>query len=274
MLADLEGNGRLDILMSAYDGHVYAFRPDGRPVPGWPVEVRLPPADYARFGVTPQSYIRDSKLMYPVGVADVLGTGRPQVYVSSFECNGGSEAFLYGIWPDGNRHRGGAYLPHWPVAVPTLSRCYDQSIDFVGEGTSAPVFGPAGGKLRIFTSGISGPVEALNGDGSVFATMSGGCTGSACSALPPYRPGDPLTVTLTGQGALGDLRNTGAPQYLQSTVGAISIRSGLNSPGPATVPQTYEEAWNPRSGSVVAGFPAPPGRVHVLHLAAGGRRRK
>ena len=255
VLADLEGNGQLDILMSAYDGFVYAFRPDGRPVPGWPVQVKMPTADYARFGIKPQTYIRDSKLMYPVGVADVLGDGRPQVYVSSFECNGGNQAFLYGIWPDGNRHRGGPYLPNWPVAVPTLSRCYDQSIDFVGEGTSAPVFGPVDGRLRIFSSGISGPVEVLNGDGSVFATMSSACTSSACAPLPPYRPGDSLTVTLTGQGALGDLRHAGTPQYLQSTTGAASLTAGLNAPGPAALPQTYEEAWNPSNGSVVAGFP-------------------
>jgi Subtilase family len=255
VLADLEGNGRLDILMTAYDGFVYAFRANGRPLPGWPVEVKLPPADFARFGVNPQTYIRDSKLVYPVGVADVLGTGRPQVYVSSFECNGSSKAWLYGIWPDGNRHAGGPYLSNWPVAVPTLSRCYDQSIDFVGEGTSAPVFGPVDGRLRIFTSGISGPVEVLNGDGSVFATMSSACTSADCGPLAPYRPGDALTVTLTGQGALGDLRNTGTPQYLQSTTGAESLSAALGVAGQAALPQTYEEAWNPSNGSVVAGFP-------------------
>ena len=42
VLADLQGNGRLDILMSAFDGFVYAWQPTGRPVPGWPVEVKLP----------------------------------------------------------------------------------------------------------------------------------------------------------------------------------------------------------------------------------------
>src|SRR5262249_61313661 len=48
VLASLEGGHQLDIMMSAYDGHVYAFRPDGTPVPGWPVEVKLPAADFAR----------------------------------------------------------------------------------------------------------------------------------------------------------------------------------------------------------------------------------
>ena len=73
--------------------------------------------------------------MYPVGVADVLGTGRPQVFVSSFECGAGSKAWLYGIWPDGNRHAAVPYLPHWPVGrADAVDRCYDQSIDFVGRG--------------------------------------------------------------------------------------------------------------------------------------------
>jgi hypothetical protein len=254
-LADLEGNGRLDILMTAYDGFVYAFRPDGQPVPGWPVEIKLRPSDLARFGVDPQRYIRDSKLMYPVGVADVLGTGRPQVYVSSFECNGGSKAWLYGIWPDGNNHAGGPYLPNWPAAVPTLAMCYDQSIDFVGEGTSAPVFAPFGGKLRILTSGVTGTVEALSGDGSVYQTLSPACPGSECGPLPPYRPGDALTVTLTGQGSLGDLLNTGTPQFLQSSTGAASITSALGTSGQAALPQVYEKAWNVGDGSIVSGFP-------------------
>jgi hypothetical protein len=42
---------------------------------------------------------------------------------------------------------------------------------------------------------------------------------------------------------------------VQSTVGASSLTAGLNSPGPAALPQTYEEAWNPSTGSLAAGFP-------------------
>jgi hypothetical protein len=255
VLADLEGNGKLDILMSAFDGFVYAFRPDGSAVPGWPVEVKLPAADFARFGVDPQKYIRDAKLMYPVGVADVLGTGKPQVFVSSFECNGGTKAWLYGLWPDGTRHAGGAYLPNWPAAVPTLSMCYDQSIDFVGEGTSPPVFASFAGKLRVLTSGTTGPVQALNGDGSGFQTLSVACGSADCAPLAPYRSGDGLTITLTGQGGFGDLRGSGTPQFIQSSTGATSITAALGVSGQAALPQVYEKAWNVTDGSVVAGFP-------------------
>ncbi len=258
VLAPLEGGHRLDILMSAFDGHVYAWRPNGSAVPGWPVEVKLPAADFARLGVDPSGYIRDSKLMYAVAVGDVLHTGRPQVFASSFECDGAHPAaFLYGIWADGNGHPGGAYLPGWPVRLPSLQECYDQSIDFVGEGTSPPVIGNFGaGALQVVSSPVTGPVYVIDGDGTIARTLSAGCSSAACAPNPPYRPtGDAITVTLTGQGGLGDLMNTGTPQFLESSVGAESLSQALGSSGQAALPQVYEKAWDVSSGNVLSGFP-------------------
>ncbi len=257
VLARLEGGRRLDILMSAYDGHVYAIRPDGRPVPGWPVEVKLSAADFKRLGVDPSQYIRDAKLLYPVAVGDVLHAGRPQVFVSSFECDNAHPAsFLYGIWAQGNDHHGGAYLPGWPVRLPGLQSCYDQSIDFVEEGTSPPLIGNFGIGLQIVSSPVTGGVDVINGNGTVARTLSLGCQSAACKPNPPYRPtGDSLTVTLTGQGGLGDLRVSGTPEFLQSSIGAQSISSALGSSGQAALPQAYEKAWDVGTGAVLPGFP-------------------
>jgi Subtilase family len=257
VLARLEGGRRLDILMSAYDGHVYALRPDGHPVPGWPVEVKLPAADFTRLGVDPSEYIRDSKLMYPVAVGDVLHAGRPQVFVSSFECdNAHSASFLYGIWAQGNNHSGGAYLPGWPVRLPSLESCYDQSIDFVEEGTSPPLIGNFGSGLQIVSSPVTGGVDVINGNGTVARTLSLACASAACKPNPPYRPtGDSVTVTLTGQGGLGDLKVSGTPEFLQSSIGAQSITSALGSSGQAALPQAYEKAWDVGTGAVLPGFP-------------------
>src|SRR5438105_9871786 len=164
--------------------------------------------------------------MYSVGVADVLGKGKPQVFVSSFECSGQtagqqdtvlgltpaggnspSKAWMYGVWADGNDHSGGAYLPNWPVALSSLSFCYDQSIDFVGEGVAPPLFADFDGSgLKVVSGAVTGNEVAINPDGSIFKTMDASCSGPACSANPPYRPtGDTPTLTLTGQGALGPL---------------------------------------------------------------------
>src|SRR5437763_5154890 len=131
-LAPLEGGDKLDVIVPGWDGRVYAWRPDGSRVPGWPVEIKLPPSVFARDGVDPSHYIRDPKLMYSVGVADVLHTGKPQVFVSSFECSGqsaatqdtvlgltplgsnpASKAWLYGVWADGNDHAGGPHMEGW-----------------------------------------------------------------------------------------------------------------------------------------------------------------
>src|SRR5439155_1122292 len=79
VLAPLEGGKRLDIILSAFDGFVYAWRPNGSAVPGWPVQVKLPQADFARDGVDPKNYERDAKLMYPVAVGDLDGSHKLRV---------------------------------------------------------------------------------------------------------------------------------------------------------------------------------------------------
>jgi hypothetical protein len=251
--------GRLDILMSSFDGHLYAWQPNGHAVPGWPVKIALPQADFKRDGVDPSSYISDPKLMYAPAVADVLGTGRPQVFVSSFDCSGTSgqaKTWIYGIWGDGNEHTGGPYLPNWPVALNSFSFCYDESIDFVGEGASPPVIGNIGGQERVVTAPITGPGYVLNGDGSIYKTLSPVCTSSDCKPNPPYRPtGDTATITITGQGALADMSDNGSLQYTQSEAGAESTTGALNNPGQAAVPQVYQGVWNPTSGGELSPFP-------------------
>jgi hypothetical protein len=275
VLAPLEGGRRLDAILPGWDGKVYAWRPDGHRVPGWPVEIKLPQADFARDGVDPSVFIHDPKLMYSVAVGDVLKKGRPQVFVSSFDCSGKSvgtattatnlaggggattaKAWLYGVWADGTKHAGGAYLPNWPVAMSGLAFCYDQSIDFVGEGATPPLIASIGGAPRIVSSAPTGQPQAFNGDGSVYQSLDLSCSSAPCSANPPYRPtGDTHTITLTGQGGFGDLTGGGAPDYIQSSTGIESILSALSVNGQASVPQVYEKDWDVSSGKVRSGWP-------------------
>src|SRR5436309_3463959 len=94
--------------------------------------------------------------------------------------------------------------------MPALSFCYDQSIDFVGESVAPPLFAKIGGAMRIVSGAVTGPMEALNGDGSVYKKLDMACEAPACAPNPPYRPtGDTHTLTLTGQGGFGDLLGTG-----------------------------------------------------------------
>jgi hypothetical protein len=142
------------------------------------------------------------------------------------------------------------------VALNSFSFCYDESIDFVGEGASPPVIGNIGGQERVVTAPITGPGYVLNGDGSIYRTLSPACTSSDCKPNPPYRPtGDTATITITGQGALADLSDNGSLQYTQSEAGAESTTGALNTPGQAAVPQVYQGVWNPTSGGELSPFP-------------------
>lgn len=281
VLADLEGNGRLDILMTAYDGHVYAWRPGGAPVPGWPVEISPPAATLAGIGADPAKLIRDPKLMYSVAVGDVLGNGHPQVFVGGFDCADDKKtAFLYGIQPDGNAHPGGAYLPGWPVALRSLLGCYDQSIDFVQEGTTPPSIVPVGGKLRVLAAVTGGTPQVIAPDGTIERGMSLACASPACAPNPPYFPGDSLTAVVTGQGGAGDLTGDGTPDLVQSVVGATSTSAAISgsTAGQATLGQSYEKAWDPLTGDVLNGFPQRQDGFSffdaplVAGLASGGQR--
>ncbi len=281
VLADLEGSGQLDIVMTAFDGFVYAFRPDGTTLPGWPVEIELPASYFTDHGgtVDPGSYIRDAKLMYPVTVADVLELGHPQVFVPSFESNGhgsstedlatsllgfnpsndAAATWLYGLYADGNDHPGGPYIHPpdgtWPVTVQSTSFTYDQSIDFVGESTSPPVIADFGSGPRIITGPITGGVYSINPDGSIDRRFDFSCPSAECSSLPPYRTGDTHTLVLTGTGGLGDLYGTGTPAFIMNNTGVESIVASLQVPGVANLPQVYEKAWDPRTGQVLPGWP-------------------
>lgn len=273
VLADLEGTGQLDILMTGYDGRVYALRPTGRLVPGWPVTIQLPVARRKALG---SSYIRDPKLMYPVTVAHLLGGRRPQVLVPSFESDGPDTAtenlgaallglppfdshvahtYLYALWPDGNRHRGGAYLPHWPVSVDAGAFAYDQSIDFVGESTSPPDVVRTGGQTHILTAPVTGLVHDYAPDGTLRRSFSAGCSTTDCTIPARYRVADSHTIQLSGIPGVGDLTGDGVPEYVGNATGVESIEASLSVPGIADLPQVYEKAWNIADGSVLNGFP-------------------
>ncbi len=256
VLGDLKGNGRLSILMSSYDQRLYAWQPNGKPVPGWPVVVKLPAS---MVPPNPNDYVQDAKLIMPPAVADVLGTGKDQVFVGSNECvtSGGEHPYIYGIQPDGNNNPGGAFLPGWPVQLDSLAGCYDQSIDFVQEGSNAASIADYDGTgPKVTVDPVAGFPIVINGDGSVFRPLGGSCPSTPCNGIPPYFVSDGLQVGVTGQSAIGDLLGKGdPPNYVQPMAGGNSLTSALDTPGPASLPHTFESAWEIDGGDVLIGFP-------------------
>ncbi len=92
-LADLQGNGQLDIVASAMDRHVYAWTPDGSAVPGWPVLVVNPSkvasinpvTDQVTFTTT-SGVLQGTKIMDTPAIGNLSGgSGPPDVVVGSNE---------------------------------------------------------------------------------------------------------------------------------------------------------------------------------------------
>ena len=253
-LGNLMGNGQLQILMSSFDGHVYAWQPNGKAVPGWPVEVKLP--DSIKNAIPPNDLIQDPKLMTTPAVGDVLGTGTDQVFLPGFDCDDSkNDVFGYGIQSEGNNAPGGKYLPGWPVRMKSFGGCYSQSIDFVQEGANAPSIADfdGSGVNRIQITPVAGFPLIFNPDGSVYKKLAGSCTTLVCQGIPPYFGADALTVGVTGQGAIGDLDGNGSPNYMQPMAGGITLSAALGTAGQASLPHVFDMAWDPTAGDPETG---------------------
>ena len=190
VLAHLDGNphGPLDIVAAGLDRHLYAWHADGTPVPGFPVLVvdpsKVTAVDPTTHLVTFNPGLDDGltadqgKLVDTPAVADIDGSGKPEIVVGSNEeydrsndgfnagafdtaslqplaAGGGSiglhfgNSRLYAIKPTGlpsgespstvtQIHD--AFLANWPFKVGLIDRGL---LPDVGEGvTGSPVVGP------------------------------------------------------------------------------------------------------------------------------------
>ena len=109
VLADLDGRPGLEIVVPALDGQVYAWRHDGRRVPGFPVSV-APAGDPDR----------RSKIVSAAAVGDIDGDGTPEIVIGS---NGSHEglAEAYALRARGNADPRGPFVPGWqPFRLPAL----------------------------------------------------------------------------------------------------------------------------------------------------------
>ena len=100
VLADLDGRDGDEILVTALDGQLYAWRGDGSALPGFPV-----PFDLDHAGET----LRAKSVSTPA-VADLDGDGRPEV-VFGTNLVRGERAAAFAVRPEGTAHPDGPFVP-------------------------------------------------------------------------------------------------------------------------------------------------------------------
>jgi hypothetical protein len=264
VLYPLQGGHRLDIIQAAWDGHLYAWDPDGHSLGGWPVKVELPDAYRPR---PPQTLVvHDFKLDTPPAIADLTGDGTPDVVQRSQE----TDIAGAGIQPGGVAHvfafdHNGRLLPGFPNSLPGLAEYYGSAQEFVTEGASVPSAADVDGDGRdeIAVGPAFSPTYLVRGDGSAAPLYSTGAPDTFSAIIHgrfagrpsemPDLPGD-TPIDFTTSGAFGTVGSTFA--YAQPGSGAISTAISLLLPGTGFAIKNYERVFQANNGAMLPGYPA------------------
>jgi hypothetical protein len=267
VLADLEGTKHLDIVAAAGDNHVYAWRPNGRPVPGWPVSTLLPP------GTVPagSQQTHDSKVIPTPAVADINGDGIPDVVVGLDDSilgtgpsGAGVQGFLLAFDGRGTGAGGGvpgnpALLTGYPVKIQGLIQGYGVAQDFVTQGVESPVVydTPAGPQAVVNTNLFSQyrvdlKTATVSPTPFVPATIPAAAPNSCPTpnSIPPTFSASCTLVPFTTAGSLGKvLPNSPVPQLFQAGSSATDVLLGITqTPGFGIRVDNGVSGWDPVTG--------------------------
>ena len=231
-LGDMEGTGKLDIVIGGWDGKLYAWRPDGTLVPGWPVDAAdIPPADIPPSGTA----THDPKIVTTPTLVDIDGDGLPDVLVGLQDTVQGSSVvnYLTAFSPSGG------LLPNFPVQLTAIAQSYGTATDFVTIGVQTP----AALTLPSGPTAIASPEFFLNyiiplaNPSLAFTENSGAINGA------------PL-IRFTSSPSIGNLLGAATPQVVDAGTSVFDILDGLQSaPGRGTRLHSAVSVTDPVSGA-------------------------
>jgi hypothetical protein len=263
-LADLDGDGRLDIVAGALDQHLYAWDGAGHSLPGWPVKLSSPGAAGAEIITTP-------------AIAQLDGQGPPEVIAATNEVVPGDphppgtifdvlDAIVgssTGSNPVYAVHGDGTMVSGWPVMVGVLA---GDLLPMVLPGNDAAVLDADGdGSDDVVVSAATsltdqGP-KVVDGSGATEQTFQSG---------PADSPDQGPIVNLADYPSIGDLSGNGTPDVLKGglTLNGVANLLAVNQNLPFS---HVEQAWDPQTGAPLPGYPRATDDYQLLSEAAVAR---
>jgi len=246
-LADLDGDGYLDIVAGGMDQWVYAWDHTGAPLVGWPV--------YARYTGASESEVHQDRIMTSPAVGDLDGDGSLEVVIGTNEIVDEQHSPTYAIHGEGNLHPGGPFVAGWPVLTQGL---YGDVLPVVGKGTcSSPVLADidGDGTLEVATHTVVGYPSPeypsiFRHDGRPFSWMRHGRRDYGALT----NTDEPMGFVTINTGSFGDIDQDGDLDYALSLGG---LRAVVNlAVGAKRVEHNYlMGAWDAISGHPLNGFP-------------------
>ncbi|HXC51235.1 MAG TPA: FG-GAP-like repeat-containing protein [Candidatus Limnocylindrales bacterium] len=282
-LADLDGDGTLDIIAGANDRHVYVWNDEGALRSGFPLLVvdpaRMASIDPVTHKVTPLAgAYRGSKIMTSPAVGDIDGDGsldivvgtneaydeEPNVTLTNATLQAVSQSGLvspgntrvYAIHKDGALHAPSPFLPGWPAKIAQLM---PELLPDVGEGVNAsPALADidGDGKLEIGIFASAGPGYMLRADGTSFygTDPNGKYNVLATEGYPAANSADTPSITNLGEGAFGDLAGLGELSFAAPSGGLMRLLA-IVIPEQQITAEDHVGAWNARTGEWEPAFP-------------------
>jgi len=278
VLVDLDGKPGLEIVVSALDGCIYAWRGDGRPLAGFPVIVHDP-----RSG-------RRAKLVSTPAVGDIDGDGRPEILVGA---NGDDQglAAAYAIHATGNAHAGGPLVAGWnPFEVPLLRPDLLPTLANGVQMTPALVDADGDGDMEVVLYGVTGSTLLLlnhrpGAPPAVLArySLEPGASSDFQGISFLASPGSPLVADADLDGAMElyapllplrmlTLRsNPGIPLDVPPVLGGWEIRGASEGAAPVPMIPTFPRRMEDLTilGAPIAADVDGDGRREIL-LGSGG----
>jgi len=295
VLADLDKDDALEIIIGAMDRHLYVWRADGSPQPGFPILM----VDRTVTTVNPLNAqvtwnlvggqptgSRGTKVVGSPAVGDIDGDGfleivqgtneeyvrgeSGNVQISPFTNLFGLSAIngrVYAIAHDGTLspriagNPAGPFLPGWPVKIGIF---LDDLLPTVGHGVSQ---GAALGDLdgdgieEIAVQGSNGPLYVLRGDGSSFLGVTSNGKHQTLDydvlASIPSQPGSNDFPIVLGLLGGPSLADLEGDGLLEVTAGTAGTTKLIDVQAPARQEPGHNQisAWDPRTGHMLDTFP-------------------
>ncbi|MEA2351793.1 MAG: cell wall-associated protease, partial [Thermoleophilaceae bacterium] len=241
-LADLDHDGRHDIVFGAADQRIYALRGNARALPGWPVLARDTAA-----GGDPE------KILSSPAIGDLNGDHSPDVVEGTAEAYGSSPNMSGRAYAFSAK---GKPLPGWPVAVPGIAV---NSIPLAGQGVpDSPSLADVDGDGRdeVAVASFTGEPELFGGDGSRLGGAGGQSRFEYAGTGAGSKSSTPGVLALGANTAFGRIRR-GGPLRLFGGVVDSRLAAAQSSPATRVHFDHLVGGWDAASGAWLPSYPIP-----------------